>query len=405
MKTFLNAILFGAFVLAGALAFGQRAGPTITIDGVTYTDVHFAEKHGDSVDIFHSTGVRSVPMEKLPPELQKQLGYRPKKTAPQPAPAQKPAAPKSIVQKTPAPTPKPPAPKPPEQELAAQKPAVQKPPEQKTSEQKTNVEGLTLQKRDLQEPAAPKPAVKETPVEKSPAPETPVQKPAAPATVQKPPAKKPAPPKPAAEKPPVKKTPRPKSPPRKATNVPNKVEAAQWLKENEKKVWVELWSNYDAAAQEADAKYHATSEPERWREYQEELWSQHNADLCRRLGITPAMQKGLMENGYREDWPVEKSAEDKAKIANDAGVKPVSDEADGSVAEVVSYLKEKIGDSNTVEYVRWYPPLLEDSNEGYSWAVEVKYRSRGAEEKPVVETGTAYIRHNKVVDFKVQPGK
>jgi hypothetical protein len=402
MKTFLKAILFVALVFVGALAFGQQPGPSFTVDGVTYYDVHFGEKHGDSVDIFHSTGVRNIPLEKLPPEIQKQLGYRPKKTAVQQAPAQKPAAPKSPVPKTP--VQKPPARKPPEQKPAVQKPAVQKTPEQKTSEQKTNIEKLILPKADLPEPAAPKPAVKKTPVQKVPVPETPVQKPAGPATVQKVPVEKPAAQKPAAEKPPVKKTHRPKAPARKATEVPNKIEAEQWLKDNEKKVWVELWSNYDAAAQEANTKYSATSDPDRWRAYQEELWSQRNADFCKPLGITPAMQEGLFEKGYREDWPIEKSAEDKTKISNDAGVKPVSDEADGSVAEVVSYLKVKLGDSNTVEYVRWYPPLLEDTSEDYSWAVEVKYRAKSANGTSVVETGTAYIRHNKVVDFKVKPG-
>jgi hypothetical protein len=218
--------------------------------------------------------------------------------------------------------------------------------------------------------------------------------------VQKPAAKKPA-----VSKPPVKKTPRPKAPVRKAMEVPSKIEAEEWLKENEKKLWGEIWWNYDAAAQQADAKYSPTDDPERWREYQEELWSQHNEDLRKKLGITPTMLKGLIEKGYREDWPIEKSSEDKVKIAKDAGDKPVSDEADGSVAEVVSYLKGKLGDSKPVEYVRWSPPLLEDAKEGYSWTVEVKYRSKGADGKLVVETGTAYLRHNKVVDFKVRPRK
>jgi hypothetical protein len=413
MKTFLRTILCMVFVVVGSLAFGQPARVSFTVDGVTYQDVHFGEKHGDSVDVFHSAGVRSIPMEKLPPEIQKQLGYRPKKAAKPQAPVQKPtvekpAAPKPptqkpVVQKTPEqkpPVQKPAAPKPPAPETAAEESTAQK-----TPEQKTNIEKLTVQKPEVQEPAAPKSPVKKTPVQKPPPPETPVQKPDVPATVEKAPMEKPAAKKPAREKPPVKKPPRQRSPVRKAMEVPNKIEAARWLKENEKKVWAEVWSNYDDAAREANDKHSATSDSETWRDYQEQLWLQHNADLCSKLGLTQPMLKGLIEKGYREDWPIEKSPEDKVKIANDAGVKPVSDETDGAVAEVVSYLGESRSDSKTTEYLRWYPPLLEDTKDGYSWAVEVKYRSKGADGKPVVEAGTAYIRHNKVVDFKVRPTK
>lgn len=353
MKAFLRTILCAGVVFAGSWAFGQAPLRNLTVDGVTYYDVHFGEKHRDSVDIFHSTGARSIPLEKLPPEMQKQLGYRPKKAAQRPAVVPKPATPKPVAQKPP-----------------PQEPAVQEPVAQKTPVPKVPVQKIDVKKSPAKEAAVPKPAVQ-----------------------------------PAAQKPQVKKARRQKAAVRRPEEVSDKREAEQWLMENEKKVWVEVWSNYDDAARQANDNYDATSDAERWRDYQEGLWSQYNEDLRKELGITQAMLRGLIEKGYREDWPVEKSPEDKVRIANDAGVKPVSDETDSSIAEVVSYLKHKLGDSRAVEYIRWYPPLLEEAKEGYSWAVEVKYRSINADGNPAVVTGTAHIRHNKVVDFKVRPRK
>jgi hypothetical protein len=319
------------------------------------------------VVVFHSPGARGIPMEKLPPEVQKQLGYRPKKTPKRPAPEPAPA-------------------KAPEPKAAAQKPPDQKPPLPEAPEPKTNIAKLAVEKPEPPEPAAPK-AVMQT----APPPKTSVQEP----VVQKAPE----------EKPPARKAARRKPLVRKVQETASKAEAEQWLKESEKKVWNEVWSNYDDAAQEAGERYDATNDPERWRDYQEELWKQYNADLCKELAITPVMLRRLIEKGYREDWPVEKSPEDKVKIANEAGEKPVSDEPDGSVAAVASYLHDKLGESSAVEYLRWYPPLLDETTDGYVWAVEVKYRSVDDDGNPVTETGTAHIRHNKVVDFTVRSRK
>src|SRR2546428_9061317 len=97
MKTFLQGVLCIAFILAGARATAQTPGPTLIGNGVTYQDVHFGQKHGNTVDIFYSGGAANIPMDKLPPEFQKQLGYKPKKTAA----VQKPAA----TKKTPEPKP------------------------------------------------------------------------------------------------------------------------------------------------------------------------------------------------------------------------------------------------------------------------------------------------------------
>jgi hypothetical protein len=54
---------------------------TITVDGVTYEDVRWGTVTPSAVSIFHKTGIASIPLEKLPPELQQQFGYDPNKAA------------------------------------------------------------------------------------------------------------------------------------------------------------------------------------------------------------------------------------------------------------------------------------------------------------------------------------
>ena len=54
---------------------------TVTVDGVTYEDVRWGNVTPSAVTLFHRTGVASIPLEKLPPELQQQFGYDPKKAA------------------------------------------------------------------------------------------------------------------------------------------------------------------------------------------------------------------------------------------------------------------------------------------------------------------------------------
>ena len=54
---------------------------SITIDGITYSNVTWRTVNGATVSIFHQTGVASIPLEKLPRELQKRFGYDPQKAA------------------------------------------------------------------------------------------------------------------------------------------------------------------------------------------------------------------------------------------------------------------------------------------------------------------------------------
>ncbi|MGD1020757.1 MAG: hypothetical protein ABSA12_15700 [Verrucomicrobiia bacterium] len=81
MNGFRFAALF--FVLAAA-SFAEETNtlPTaITVDGVTYSNVTWRTVTPGTVTIFHETGVASISLEKLPPELQHRFGYDPQRAA------------------------------------------------------------------------------------------------------------------------------------------------------------------------------------------------------------------------------------------------------------------------------------------------------------------------------------
>ncbi len=100
-------ILFSIFVVIGAWAeeANTRASATnntglsgvasnvlpasITIDGITYSNVTWRTVTPTTVSIFHQTGVASISLEKLPPELQKKFGYSPQKGTQHGAPEQR----------------------------------------------------------------------------------------------------------------------------------------------------------------------------------------------------------------------------------------------------------------------------------------------------------------------------
>lgn len=77
MKLVCGAILFFAAAVLAACA--DETNPTLTVDGVTYSNVTFGTVTPPSVSIIHSTGIARVPLKSLPPEIQKQLGYDPEK--------------------------------------------------------------------------------------------------------------------------------------------------------------------------------------------------------------------------------------------------------------------------------------------------------------------------------------
>ncbi|HUJ09201.1 MAG TPA: hypothetical protein VL171_04180 [Verrucomicrobiae bacterium] len=55
------------------------ASVSFTIDGFTYENVRWGRITPSTATIFHRTGVATIPLEKLPPEWRKKLGYDPVK--------------------------------------------------------------------------------------------------------------------------------------------------------------------------------------------------------------------------------------------------------------------------------------------------------------------------------------
>jgi hypothetical protein len=83
MNGFRLAVMFFAFgVVVAVRAEETNTLPTtITVDGVIYSNVTWRTVTSATVTIFHETGVASIPLEKLPPELQRRFGYDPQKAA------------------------------------------------------------------------------------------------------------------------------------------------------------------------------------------------------------------------------------------------------------------------------------------------------------------------------------
>jgi hypothetical protein len=54
---------------------------SVTVDGITYEGVRWTRVTPTTVTIFHRTGIATIPLERLPPALQRQFGYNPQKAA------------------------------------------------------------------------------------------------------------------------------------------------------------------------------------------------------------------------------------------------------------------------------------------------------------------------------------
>jgi hypothetical protein len=66
-------------ILAALLIALPAFADDLTIDGVTYHDVRWGTVTPADVAIIHSTGVVTMPLKKLTPDLQKRFGYDPQK--------------------------------------------------------------------------------------------------------------------------------------------------------------------------------------------------------------------------------------------------------------------------------------------------------------------------------------
>jgi hypothetical protein len=81
MKTNLFCLLIGVWPLLASAQNDQpvpsaRAGePSITVEGIRYESIRWGSRTPASITIHHKNGVVSIPLEKLPPSLQKRFNY------------------------------------------------------------------------------------------------------------------------------------------------------------------------------------------------------------------------------------------------------------------------------------------------------------------------------------------
>src|SRR5664280_1023157 len=73
------ALLFFAVAVLGSRA--EDSNVTLTVEGVTYSNVIFRTVTPLTVTVFHKTGVVAIPLEKLSPELRQRFGYDPERAA------------------------------------------------------------------------------------------------------------------------------------------------------------------------------------------------------------------------------------------------------------------------------------------------------------------------------------
>jgi hypothetical protein len=116
----------------------NTAPSSITIDGTTYEDVRWGRLTPTTVTIYHRTGIATVPLASLPPDLQKQFGYDPDKAAAWQASADKTAAAKLAA----------------DQKAAAAREAA----DRKAAEQKAAADKAATAKANADKQKAPPPA-------------------------------------------------------------------------------------------------------------------------------------------------------------------------------------------------------------------------------------------------------
>jgi hypothetical protein len=72
-------ILAGSvLIIAGSVQAGETnvtQATTVIVDGVTYEDVRWGSVTPTTVTLLHKTGIATVPLAKLPPDLQKRFGF------------------------------------------------------------------------------------------------------------------------------------------------------------------------------------------------------------------------------------------------------------------------------------------------------------------------------------------
>jgi hypothetical protein len=78
MKITLVVLLFVVFCQQ---IHAEETNLTLTVNGVTYSNVTFVRATPYAVSVRHSTGIAAIPLSQLPPDLQQRFGYNPEKSA------------------------------------------------------------------------------------------------------------------------------------------------------------------------------------------------------------------------------------------------------------------------------------------------------------------------------------
>jgi hypothetical protein len=82
MNLFRLSALLLAFAVVPCFAKETNSLPSlVTVGTVTYSNITWGTVTPATVTIIHSTGVAAIPLESLPPKLQKRFGYDAKKAA------------------------------------------------------------------------------------------------------------------------------------------------------------------------------------------------------------------------------------------------------------------------------------------------------------------------------------
>ena len=118
-------------------ATSDAPSTSITIDGITYEEVRWGRLTPATVTMYHKVGIATVPLAKLPAELQKQFGYDPQKAAAWQAAVQKANAARLAA----------------EQKAAAERDAA----ERKAAEQRAAEQKAAAAKATAEKPKAPPP--------------------------------------------------------------------------------------------------------------------------------------------------------------------------------------------------------------------------------------------------------
>jgi hypothetical protein len=79
MNVFRATLLLLVLTVAGTVA--EETNTVVTVDGVTYEGVRWGTVTPTTVSILHKTGAATIPLEKLPLELQKRFGFDPQRAA------------------------------------------------------------------------------------------------------------------------------------------------------------------------------------------------------------------------------------------------------------------------------------------------------------------------------------